>query len=57
MNASSKNDFKYNLTIALKECNEIEYWIKLMYRTGYLEREKAIKLEEKCIELNKILTK
>lgn len=57
VNAPSKIDFKYKFTIALKECNEAEYWIKLMYKTGYLEKEKAIKLQEKCIELNKILTK
>ena len=57
VNAPSKVDFKYKLTIALKECNETEYWIKLMYKTGYLEKHKAVELEEKCIELNKILTK
>ena len=28
-----------------------------MYKTGYLEKHKAVELEEKCIELNKILTK
>lgn len=57
VNAPSKVDFKYKLTIALKECNKTEYWIKLMYKTGYLEKQKALQLGEKCIELNKILTK
>ncbi|TGY42124.1 four helix bundle protein [Clostridium sartagoforme] len=57
VNAPSKVDFKYKLTIALKECNETEYWIKLMYKTEYLEKQKALQLGEKCIELNKILRK
>ncbi len=57
VNAPSKIDFKYKLTIALKECNETKYWIKLLCKTGYIEIQKAVKLEEKCMELNKILTK
>ena len=35
----SKADFLAKMTIALKEANETEYWLKLLYRTEYLSKE------------------
>ena len=35
----SKADFIAKMTIALKEANETEYWLKLLYRTQYLTKE------------------
>lgn len=34
--AESKADFIHKLSIALKEANEADYWIELLYRSGYL---------------------
>jgi four helix bundle protein len=34
--AESKADFIHKLSIALKEANESDYWIELLYRSGYL---------------------
>lgn len=34
--AESKADFIHKLSIALKEANESDYWIELLYRAGYL---------------------
>ena len=35
----SKADFSAKMNIALKEANETEYWLKLLYRTQYLSKE------------------
>lgn len=32
----SKSDFNAKMYIALKEANETEYWLKLLYKTEYL---------------------
>lgn len=32
----SKADFSAKMNIALKEANEVLYWLKLLYRTDYL---------------------
>ena len=34
--AQSKADFLHKLTIALKEANETDYWIELLYQSNYL---------------------
>ncbi|MEP6628631.1 MAG: four helix bundle protein [Ginsengibacter sp.] len=35
--AESKKDFIYKLSIGLKEANETEYWLELLYKSGYLD--------------------
>lgn len=35
----SRADFAAKMNIALKEANETEYWLKLLYRTQYLSKE------------------
>jgi len=35
--AESKADFIHKMVIALKEANETEYWIELLYRSNYLD--------------------
>lgn len=37
INAQSKLDFINKLNIALKESNETEYWLELLYETDYIE--------------------
>lgn len=37
--AESRADFVHKMSIALKEANESEYWIELLYRGGYLDAE------------------
>ena len=32
----SKADFRAKMSIALKEANETDYWIRLLYKTEYL---------------------
>ncbi|SKC23452.1 four helix bundle protein [Alkalitalea saponilacus] len=35
--AESKADFIHKLSIALKEANETEYWIELLYKSDYID--------------------
>lgn len=35
--AQSEADFVNKLSIALKEASETDYWLRLLFRTGYLE--------------------
>ena len=34
--AESKIDFSHKISIALKEANETDYWLRLLYATQYL---------------------
>ena len=54
--AESKADFIHKLSIALKEANETEYWIDLLYETKFLEEAKFLKIKSKNVELLKLLT-
>ena len=47
----SKADFTAKMSIALKEASESEYWIKLLYRTEYLNKEQYNSLNGDIQEL------
>ena len=53
--AESKRDFIHKLSISLKESNETDYWLTLLKRTGYIQSDRFLLLEEKNIELRKLL--
>ena len=52
----SKADFAAKMNIALKEANETQYWLKLLYRTDYLNQVQYESLNADLSELLKILT-
>ena len=39
----SKADFNAKMNIAMKEANETYYWLRLLYRTEYLNKTQLIK--------------
>ena len=51
----SKADFVAKMSIALKEANETEYWLKLLYRTQYLSEEQHESMNRDIQELIGIL--
>ncbi len=53
--AESKADFIHKLHIALKEADETEYWLDILYKTSYLERKLYDSLKEDISELLKLL--
>ena len=52
----SKADFIHKLSISLKEANETDYWIDLLYKTDYLEEKQYASIKKDITELLKILT-
>ena len=54
--AQSKADFIHKLSIALKEANETEYWIELLFQSGFLEEKSYQSIHTDIEELLKLLT-
>jgi four helix bundle protein len=54
--AQSKADFIHKLSISLKEANETEYWIDLLFETKFLTEVEFHNIKPKIIELLKLLT-
>lgn len=53
--AQSKADFIHKLHIALKEANETEYWLSILFDTGYIEKPLSESLITDCKELIALL--
>ena len=54
--AFSKKEFIYKLHISYKEANESFYWIKLLYRTNYINDVEFESLKLNIEEIIKLLT-
>lgn len=52
----STADFAAKMSVALKECSETEYWLRLLYKTDYLTQKQYDSLYQDLQELLKILT-
>lgn len=55
-NAQSDADFIAKLHIAIKECNESRYWIKILYRTEYLSDKEHVSIASELNEVYALLT-
>lgn len=53
--AVSRNDFISKLYISLKESNETLYWLRLLYKTRYINKEQFSSIYNDCDELKRIL--
>jgi len=53
--AQSTKDFISKFEIALKECNESEYWLELLCEVNSISKEEFDKLSKDCIELRRML--
>ena len=53
--AQTKPDFNAKMNIALKEANETEYWLKLLYKTEYLTEKEFDSIEKDNKEIIAIL--
>ena len=54
--AQSKADFYAKMYISYKEANETEYWLELLYESGYIEKAAFDSIYSDCKEIIKILT-
>ena len=53
--AQGTKDFISKFEIALKECNESEYWLELLFETNSLAEADFKVFHSKCIELRRML--
>ena len=53
--AQGTKDFISKFEIALKECNESEYWLELLYETNSINENEFKKSQSACIELRRML--
>ena len=53
--AESKADFIHKMSIALKEANETDYWIDLLYHSEYISDLEYKSLSSDIIEILKLL--
>ena len=53
--AQGTKDFISKFEIALKECNESEYWLELLYDTENISKEDYDRYRKDCIELRRML--
>lgn len=57
VNAQSRMDFINKLSIALKETNETEYWLELLYESELLTEEEFSSIYNDCGRIAATLTK
>ena len=53
--AQGTKDFISKFEIALKECNESEYWLELLYETNGITKIEFEQFRNSCIELRRML--
>ena len=54
--AQSTDDFISKNSIALKEAAETEYWLELLYETGYITKPEFHSIAGDCSEVVRLLT-
>ena len=55
--AQGTKDFISKFEIALKECNESEYWLELLYEVNSVSREEYELFSKACIDLRRMLVR
>ena len=53
--AQGTKDFISKFEIALKECNESEYWLELLYETDSISEADYAFFQKQCVELRRML--
>ena len=53
--AQGTKDFISKFEIALKECNESEYWLELLCETNSISKEEFDTFRKNCVELRRML--
>ena len=53
--AQGTKDFISKLEIALKEASETGYWLELLYRTNYIDKQTYKTLNEQCTSIRVML--
>ena len=56
LQAQSRADFLSKVNISLKEACETQYWLKILFKTEYINESQYRSLDDDCLEIIKILT-
>ena len=56
LRGQSRADFGAKMNIALKEANESEYWLELLFETGYISDDGFQSMVDDCKRLIRLLT-
>ena len=54
--AESKADFIHKMAIALKEANETDYWVELLFQSEIINQKECESIKPDAVELIKVLT-
>lgn len=54
--AISKADFISKLYISYKECRETLYWLELLFRTDYIDKDAYISIKKDAEEIERLLS-
>ncbi len=54
--AISKKEFVAKMQIALKECAETEYWLRLLNKSNLIGEKEFLSMQRDCSEILKMLT-
>lgn len=54
--AQSTKDFIHKLSISLKECDETQYWLELLYDSNYLNKDGFDLLHQQSSEIKRMLS-
>ena len=57
INAQSSMDFINKLNIALKEANETQYWLELLYESGFINETEFKSIYDDCNRIVATLVK
>ena len=57
LRGQSRADFRAKMAIALKEASETEYWLELLFESGYIDEKSFSSIISDNRELIKILTR
>ena len=57
LRGQSRADFRAKMSIALKEASETEYWLELLFESGYIDESSYLSVYNDNLELIKILTR
>ena len=57
LRGQSRADFRAKMSIALKEASETEYWLELLFESGYIDEPSYLSVYNDNLELIKILTR
>ena len=54
--SESKKDFIHKLSISLKEANETDYWLEILFQSKFIRAEMYLELKKSIQEILRVLT-